>query len=40
MVQTNFAFDIIYDDAISMTLAYLPSVVSFHVHLHVSCNKR
>jgi hypothetical protein len=40
MVQTNLAFDVIYDDAISMTLVYLLSTISFHVYFDVSCNKR
>jgi hypothetical protein len=40
MVQTNLAFDVIYDDAISMPLVYLLSTISFHAYFDVSCNKR
>jgi hypothetical protein len=40
MVQTNLAFDVIYDDAISMPLVYLLSTISFHVYFDVSWNKR
>jgi hypothetical protein len=40
MVQTNLAFEVIYDDAISMPLVYFLSIVSFHVHFDVSNNKR
>jgi hypothetical protein len=40
MVQTNLAFDVVYDDAISTLLVYLLSVILFHVHFDVSYNKR
>jgi hypothetical protein len=40
MVQTNLAFVVVYDDTIYVPLVYLLSVVSFHVHFDVSCNKR
>jgi uncharacterized membrane protein YpjA len=33
MVQTNFMFEIVYDDAIYMPLVYLLSTIPFHVHL-------
>ena len=39
MVQTNLAFEVVYDDAISMPLVYLLPVVSFDVHFDVSYNK-
>jgi hypothetical protein len=39
MVQTNLAFEIVYDVVISMPLVYLLSIVSFHAHFDVSCNK-
>jgi hypothetical protein len=37
MVETNLAFEVVYDDAISMPLVYLLSIVSFHVYFDVSC---
>jgi hypothetical protein len=40
MVQTNLALEVAYDDAISLPLVYLLSSIPFHVHLHVSWNKR
>jgi hypothetical protein len=39
MVQNNLLFEDVYDDAISMPLVHLLSIVSFHVHFDVSCNK-
>jgi hypothetical protein len=40
MVQTNLEFEVVYDDAVSMPLVYLLSIISFHVHFDVSYNKR
>jgi hypothetical protein len=40
MVQTNLAFEVVYDDVIAMPLVYLLSIVSFHVQLDVSCKER
>jgi hypothetical protein len=40
MVQTNLAFEVVYDDAISMTLVYLLSTISFHAYFDVAYNKR
>jgi hypothetical protein len=40
MVQTNLAFEVVYDDDILMLLVYLLLVVSFHMHLDVSCKER
>jgi hypothetical protein len=40
MVQTNFAFEIVYEDVISMPLVYFLSTILFHVHFDVSYNKR
>jgi hypothetical protein len=36
MVETNLEFEVVYDDAISMPLVYLFSIVSFHVYFDVS----
>jgi hypothetical protein len=40
MVHTNLAFEVVYDDFISMSLVYLLSTISFRAYFDVSCNKR
>jgi hypothetical protein len=38
MVQTNLAFEVVYDDAISMPLVCVLSTISFHAYFDVSSN--